>query len=1071
MLDLEYDSHFVFPNGFVDQNGIYYVNSYEPYPLMLYNPPTYYPEFSNSKSKRCSTGSLTESTSPNNEEATSQDLSGGEASNNVSDYSGHHSVYNMVYPGYYVNGVCPHQEIESGQNPSEQTRKLKKRRRRKTSRSQTNNQDESTECSEDEDLESVDPIVIESDKSTSSPTSKHTNCSTTEETIKINGYVEQKDEITEDLPQGPVVVPNVVVPQDDKGTIDLPKSQKYDLKPDAEEFVPRAYRTPEIPLSPVQFIKVPPNFVQIPLLPFNGQINPAFIPPGSIPINFIPPDPKLFPPNFVNFAPGHPKNQQISEKVDELKEVKTNDHNSKVCDINCNTAKDELAVKNEKITEKIVTNGKAIDIATIVSKLEEAAKEQEENDEDPTKTPDSENSPIKKPFRTNQKYRNHYKRTFYNSPRNSPQRQNGDVTNLNVTESNQIKYIGSDNHTEVPTDSKFVKNNYERFRKNWKNGNNKWQPNGAYRSPKQSPTHHSNIESKQSTTKHYSDTLKNVPITKEQDPELVRPVSAPSSPKVCPLVNKLPNQWISVSSRKKRKNKNVEESDASFEDTTTTTTTTTPGDDHPDEFESYDINLLVDVVPVEEIEETIKVEIIEEHVEQIINNIAQTESDNIQNNSLTPEIRLVTDIESELILKEESPTKEIKIEELENKQETEIAEKLIDEENKSSKKKSKKGTQKAITKRVIITDIDLSEKNEQVKTPMKKIVKKIDKPKEMQEIVPEEVQEPIVLPETVSEEPEEDKKKSKKKKKKTTKTSSLSSSSTTLSLAEDAYDLLLDTSLATETDKTNDEISVELDKMIQKGIYSSLEEKMKTLNLSETDGFFKSIFSKVPMTAKPEPVGFLKSPDFTKIPLVKSDPVSEDQNLESKKTNDELPASESSEIFLESPVVDVIQPEDPKSLYPITEAVKEWMCRTRETTPDVEIFKSPSTIYKEFCESDTNSDTEVWNSRNLSDELSASVEDDEITLFTTEEADKTEQGSNEDLLEYWEDLKTEEKKILNKEEIDKNEDGEELEVYESKYGNNEDFLKLQKEVQEKAKNINYPKHGNLPYRAICCNLM
>lgn len=46
--------------------------------------------------------------SPNNEEATSQDFSGGEASNNVSDYSGHHQVYNMIYPpGYYVNGVCP----------------------------------------------------------------------------------------------------------------------------------------------------------------------------------------------------------------------------------------------------------------------------------------------------------------------------------------------------------------------------------------------------------------------------------------------------------------------------------------------------------------------------------------------------------------------------------------------------------------------------------------------------------------------------------------------------------------------------------------------------------------------------------------------------------------------------------------------------------------------------------------------------------------------------------------------------------------------------------------------------
>lgn len=49
----------------------------------------------------------TESVSPNNEEATSQDLSqsGGEASNNVSDYN-NGPVYNMIYPGYYVNGVC-----------------------------------------------------------------------------------------------------------------------------------------------------------------------------------------------------------------------------------------------------------------------------------------------------------------------------------------------------------------------------------------------------------------------------------------------------------------------------------------------------------------------------------------------------------------------------------------------------------------------------------------------------------------------------------------------------------------------------------------------------------------------------------------------------------------------------------------------------------------------------------------------------------------------------------------------------------------------------------------------------
>ncbi|KAG5870592.1 hypothetical protein JTB14_018722 [Gonioctena quinquepunctata] len=58
LTDLDYESQFVFPNGFVDQNGIYFLNSFETYPLMLYNPSTYYDEFSNCKSKRCSTGSL-----------------------------------------------------------------------------------------------------------------------------------------------------------------------------------------------------------------------------------------------------------------------------------------------------------------------------------------------------------------------------------------------------------------------------------------------------------------------------------------------------------------------------------------------------------------------------------------------------------------------------------------------------------------------------------------------------------------------------------------------------------------------------------------------------------------------------------------------------------------------------------------------------------------------------------------------------------------------------------------------------------------------------------------------------
>ncbi|KAJ8950756.1 hypothetical protein NQ318_011249 [Aromia moschata] len=92
-------------------------------------------------------------------------------------------------------------------------------------------------------------------------------------------------------------------------------------------------------------------------------------------------------------------------------------------------------------------------------------------------------------------------------------------------------------------------------------------------------------------------------------------------------------------------------------------------------------------------------------------------------------------------------------------------------------------------------------------------------------------------------------KKAKKKKKPNRmamSTSSLSSSNTTINVMEDSYDFLLDTALSDESvEKTNIEISQELDKLIQRGMYSNLEEKIKLLNIDESDGFFKSIFSTI----------------------------------------------------------------------------------------------------------------------------------------------------------------------------------------------------------------------------------
>ena len=59
--DLEYEQPpFIYPNGFVDQNGIYYVQNFDPFPMVIYNPgPMCYPEYPNTKyTKRYSTDSL-----------------------------------------------------------------------------------------------------------------------------------------------------------------------------------------------------------------------------------------------------------------------------------------------------------------------------------------------------------------------------------------------------------------------------------------------------------------------------------------------------------------------------------------------------------------------------------------------------------------------------------------------------------------------------------------------------------------------------------------------------------------------------------------------------------------------------------------------------------------------------------------------------------------------------------------------------------------------------------------------------------------------------------------------------
>ncbi|KAH0809828.1 hypothetical protein GEV33_012961 [Tenebrio molitor] len=206
--------------------------------------------------------------------------------------------------------------------------------------------------------------------------------------------------------------------------------------------------------------------------------------------------------------------------------------------------------------------------------------------------------------------------------------------------------------------------------------------------------------------------------------------------------------------------------------------------------------------------------------------------------------------------------------------------------------------------------------------------------------------------------------------------------------------------------------------MIQRGMYSSLEEKIKSMNIESNDNFFKSIIHNI-STSRESSVekNNYKNPDLSKI-------LNNSSLLKTKPNLDRKPGD-----FLGEPTPKTVggenssEPQNDDSLYPITKAVKEWMTKTRETTPDVEILKSPSMIFREFGE-----------------------DGDEVTIYSCweEKVRKTSTSS----VEEGEDV---------------------LEVYESKYGSNEDYSKIQAEVEERKGN--YPKHGNLPYRAICCSIM
>ncbi|KAF5279772.1 hypothetical protein FQR65_LT15271 [Abscondita terminalis] len=305
------------------------------------------------------------------------------------------------------------------------------------------------------------------------------------------------------------------------------------------------------------------------------------------------------------------------------------------------------------------------------------------------------------------------------------------------------------------------------------------------------------------------------------------------------------------------------------------------------------------------------------------------------------------------------------------------------EEEQQKIKKNKKKAQKVPVKRVMVTDLPLPQAPKVTETP--------------QPIAPKAQETPKI----------EKKKKKKKKPQPLLETRSASSSNATLN-ADESYDFLLENSLLENFEqKTNVEISHELDRMIQKGMYAHLEEKMRSLNLNANDDFFK--------VATNEGEG---SRAASKLNLFAgwSSQEFQDKGEDYPNTTIDLTSSKN---FISVSTEPILNASPSPSEYPITRAVKEWMTKTRENTPDVEILKSPNTIYKEFYVSDNDDDdVTVWSARDQIEECEEAVE-----------------------------------------------------VYESSYGKNEDFLKIKDDVDAHIKTRNYPRHGDLPYKAICCNLM
>lgn len=964
--------------------------------------------------------------------------------------------------------------------------------------------------------------------------------------------------------------------------LDNAQSNKPKYRVDAEEFVPRAYRQNYENPVPV------PNFIPLPII---GDIyapnfpNPAFLPP----INFIPNVPNFLPNQFfmnqeqfyVNSQ--HVNNSTEIEYVQPEEKDAPNDNKNNETVLNSQAKQNPPDIATVNKLEGVKENAKEVVQLHSPARNFRKNNQKTENKSSPRKLNErGQNGHNRMPKRLPQvKTEPEVKKDCpkIDNKVEAPKEQPIKAEIITKTEAVQVEISTNTNviPNGLPKAEKIIEKQEATFSKMLKTSvsliENRTEPKPSYRKQNSYNGVRTTHNLREANTKNYSETVKKqfkqpdgcvcsrfdrnrkVPETEiKKSPKIDEPVKnvEKSENKTMPI-----NSWISVSSRKKRKNKNA--------------VITNEMDDLQDN--------LKEINGVEQGDNCTDEISIEESVAEIEKTYEKQQKEQEKT------INLV------VVQSEESKVEELKVEEkTEVKIEEVLPKPVLTTVNKNEKKNKKSDKSKAKVsknnKRIIINDKELkiNQNVEQVKNVVQNspnVIIESDNPKSPtvtevithdQEVEKEEVKvteevevETVSLIETVpvvsetsnneteiiqekeinvvqekeinevveevKEEPKSETSKSKKKKKKSkAKPQNLS----TTTSVDETYDFLVEDSFSNPDSKTNIEVSQELDRMIQRGLYANIEEKLKTYNPTDSfiqsvspdnfsfnlgnsfeGGVFKSMdklknfdfsgvlfnttmnktFEKVMLNKNENKIdaGFKKNLNSnSSTDHFLGETKNKDDNLSSSKNFSDINDLEIDTEILSEPVNGVTNGQHLQ----ITKAVKEWMNKTRENTPEVEILKSVNEIRNEYliCHDLSDSDDEI------DDEMPKNVEGLPVRAKSAKnESDdcKRTRESHEkspDLLDCWEsdiEIKNFDNKLIDVRKrqisnghvqngnvpekqicVDKGEDV--LEVYESVYGKNEDFLRIQKEVEEKKrekKGLTYPRDGGLPYRAICCSVM